>query len=458
MLVKKIRQRFAAVALTVLVALLVVAPASSRAASGDDLNRQMLDYAFVRASNEFYKATGDQTLLDGAVEGMRTAVRSKGGDPSKLPALHEAGSTSADIANLNHEWTVAARQYADVGSRNLAYAAISGMLGSLHDRWTVFLDPKEYKSLNEGLDGGNFTGIGVVIDIDKATNSLLVVQTIDNGPAQKAGLEPGDVITAVDGKLTKGLSTAEDSKLIRGKAGTTVRLTVQRAGESATRDIAVRRDFIHTPSVIGKVLDNNIGYVQLVVFGSTTGQELNDTLARLQRQNVKGIILDVRNNGGGYLNAAIDVASKFVPQGPIVSIDSRTRPLQTFDADNTAIAPRPLAVLVNGFTASASEITSGAIQDSGAGVLIGSRTFGKGVVQTIYPMPDGSAIKITTARYLTPNGRDINSVGIAPDIAVPDSKPADIGKPENDGQLARALNYIRDMIATGQMLPPAKTN
>jgi carboxyl-terminal processing protease len=425
--------------------------------AGDDVGRSMVDYSFERAASEFYKRTDAQMLLDGAVSGMRQAVKGHGGDPGKLASIHATSSDASNIAALNHELLTADRDFGTaVGDRNIAYAAIDGMMQSLHDRWTVFMTPKEYRSLSEGLDGGNFAGVGIVIDVDATSKSLLVVQTIDGGPAEKAGLQAGDVILTVDGKTTQGLTTEQDSALIRGKAGTTVQLTVQRQGEAKPLDVTITRETIHAPSVRSRVLDGDIGYVQVLVFGLTTGQELSSTLQKLDKQGVKGVILDLRNNGGGYLNAAIDVSSLFVPEGPIVSIDSRTKPLTTFDAENTAETPRPLAVLVNGFTASASEITSGAIQDSGAGVLIGSRTFGKGVVQTIYPLPDGSAIKITTARYLTPNGRDINAVGIAPDISVQDVKANDFGKPATDGQLQRAVAYIQGRIAVTQDTTPTK--
>lgn len=418
------------------------------AAAADDLGRSMLDYSYSRAVLEFYKRTTDDSLLQGAVTGLRAEVKLHGGDPNKIPSLHDSGNETANIAGLNHELQVADQTFGPaVGERLLAYAAIAGMLDSLHDRWTTFLTPKEYRSLNEGLDGGNFAGVGVIIDIDPQTKALLVTQTIDDGPAAKAGLQAGDVIMAVDGKPTSGLSTEQDSALIRGKAGSVVQLTVKRPGESKQLSIAITRDIIHAPSVRSRVLDGDIGYVQVLVFGSSTGQELARTMARLDKQGVKGVILDLRNNGGGYLNAAIAVSSLFIPEGPIVSIDSRTKPLTTFDAENIAVTPRPLAVMVNGYTASASEITAGAIQDSGAGVLIGTRTFGKGVVQTIYPLPDGSAIKITTARYLTPNGRDINSVGIQPDINIGDVKPGEVGKIDVDTQLKRAVSYIQEKLA-----------
>jgi carboxyl-terminal processing protease len=442
--------------------------AGASASTNDDVGRSMLDYSFARASAEFYKKTTDQVLLDGAVTGMRTIVKGHGGDPNKLPTLHSAGNDNADIAALNHELFLAERDFGQsVGGRNIAYAAIDGMMQSLHDRWTVFMTPGEFRSLNEGLDGGNFAGVGIVIDVDATTKSLLVVQTIDSSPAEKAGLQAGDIILSVDDKPTQGLTTEQDSSLIRGKAGTTVQLTVQRSGTPKPIVMTITRETIHTPSVRSRVLDGDIGYIQVQVFGLTTDQELVTAMQKLDKQGVKGIVLDLRNNGGGYLEAAVGVSSIFVPEGPIVSIDSRTQPLKTYDADNTSMPPRPLAVLVNGLTASASEITSGAIQDSGAGVLIGSRTFGKGVVQTIYPLPDGSAIKITTARYLTPNGRDINAVGIAPDIPVADVKPPDIGKPATDEQLQRALTYVQDKIAADapastkptsmQVPPPSNT-
>ena len=428
------------------------------ALAASDTARQLLDFSFSKLAVNFYKPTSDQVLLDGAVSGLRNEIKQHGGDANKIPALHQGSSLNADIDALDAELRLADRQFgAQIGDRQLAYAAIKGLLASVHDRWTAFLDPKEYKSLNEGLDGGNFPGIGVVIDIDAVSKALLVVQTLEGGPAQKAGLQPGDIVLTVDGQSTKGLSIAQDSKLVRGKPGSKVTLSVMRPGNAQPLTMSIVREFIHTPSILARILNGNVGYVRVLVFGMTTGRELSSALDRLQKEGAKGVVLDLRNNGGGYLNAAIDVSSKFVAEGPIVSIDSRTNPLTTIDAENNAIAPKPLAVLVNGFTASASEITSGAIQDSGAGVLIGTRTFGKGVVQTIYPLPDGSALKITTARYLTPSGRDINSVGIAPDIVVSDTKQADIGNVAADGQLQRALAYVTQQIGAAPAAPASRT-
>jgi carboxyl-terminal processing protease len=319
-------------------------------------------------------------------------------------------------------------------------------MDSVKDKYTTFLSPKQYAELNEGLDGGNFSGVGISIQVDDKSKMLTVNEVIPGGPAEKAGLQPGDVISLIDGKSTKGLTTDQDAKLLRGEKGTVVKLTIDRADQELPV-IEVTRDVIHQPSVYSKLLDGGIGYARLTVFGQNTADELSTALAKLEAQGAKAYVLDLRDNGGGYLNAAIDVSSKFIASGPIVSVESRGGSDTQYDAENTAIPPKPLAVLVNKYTASASEITSGAIQDDGVGALIGEKTYGKGVVQTIHPLPDGSAVKITSARYLTPRGRDINLVGIQPDIISIEPKTAKLGDPLTDPQLQSAVTYLQGKIA-----------
>jgi carboxyl-terminal processing protease len=222
---------------------------------------------------------------------------------------------------------------------------------------------------------------------------------------------------------------------------------VQRDGNALPAPITITRAKIHQLSVYEKMLSGKIGYIALTVFGRDTGSELETALSRLQQQGARALILDLRDNGGGYLEAAVAVSSKFIPSGPIVSVESRASNITTLDADDTAINPIPLVVLVNGYTASASEITSGAIQDSSVGTIMGTKTFGKGVVQTIIPLPDGSAIKVTTARYLTPRNRDINHLGITPDVVVGENKHPQFGQPSKDEQLAHAIQYLDDKLA-----------
>ena len=326
------------------------------------------------------------------------------------------------------------------------------MLGSVKDRYTTFLTPKQFADLNEGLDGTSFGGVGISYSLDDKTHALHVENVIPDGPSEKAGLQPEDVIVAIDGKTTvqllAGATTLEEqqkriTKALRGEPGTKVTLTVERAGKQLD-PVAITRDTIRQPSVTAKMLPGQIGYVQLAVFGQTTGHELDEALKRLDGQGAKAYVLDLRYNGGGYLNAAVDVSSKFISSGPIVSVQSRAGTDTEYDAENTAIAPRPLAVLVNQYTASASEITAGAIQDSGVGTLVGTKTFGKGVVQSIWSLGDGSAVKITTARYFTPKGRDINSIGIEPEIKSDLAKDQKIrlGDLQQDPQLGTAVNFV----------------
>jgi carboxyl-terminal processing protease len=408
-----------------------------------------LQMSYSLLSSEFYKKIDPQTLLNGVHTRLVTFLQHNGVATPSVPSPHTADDPASDARALDREVGAVAAQYgAKFGTRTITYEAISGLMSAVNDKYTVFLSPKEYAALNEGLDGGNFSGVGIAIRVDEDSKLLRVTDIIPGGPAEKAGLQSGDMILNIDGKSTKGLTSDEDAKMLRGKEGTIVRLTLQRSGTTLGQPVAVTRAVIHQPSVYARMLPNGIGYARLTVFGANTAQELTSALERLEGQGAKAYVLDLRDNGGGYLNSAIDVSSKFVPSGPIVSVEARGGNDTQYDAENTAIPPKPLAVLVNGYTASASEITSGAIQDNGVGELIGTRTYGKGVVQTIHPLPDGSAVKITSARYLTPRGRDINTVGIEPDIKAPDpAKNARLGELPSDTQLQAAMTYLQGKIA-----------
>jgi len=396
-------------------------------------------------TTEFYKHVDEQNILDGARLSVQISLQ-KHHVKKTLPALH-AQSDEANVRAIDLEVENAARAAGKrVSTTDLTYAAITGMLDSVHDRYTVFLDPKDYAQLNTGLDGSDFGGTGIVIQQDDQSKLIAVSDVVPGGPADKAGIQQDDLITAIDGQSVKGWSVDRASAHLRGKEGTKVTITVLRDGKTLP-PFALTRAKIHQLSVFEKLLPGNIGYVALTVFGKDTASELSAALDRLQKKGARAFIMDLRNNGGGYLNAAVGVSSMFISSGPIVSVESRGSNITTLEANGLAIAPMPLAVLVNQYTASASEITSGAIQDSGVGTLIGTKTFGKGVVQTIYPLPDGSAVKITTARYLTPHNRDINHLGIQPDIVVAEPRSARFGDPKTDPQLRRAMQFIDDRIA-----------
>lgn len=437
-----------AAAAALLTAAVQIPAASSAAASGlSPLDATEIQFSYDKLRTDFYQKTDPQAIVNGARDEIARALHAAGVKAS-LPPIFANQSVARTAHAVGHEVDVAARlAHGKISSHLLAYAAISGMLKSVHDKYTVFLNPKEYAALNEGLDGGSFAGTGIVIQQDPQTKYIDVSNVVPDGPADKAGIQQDDVITAIDGLSTKGLTLEQASSHLRGKAGTQVRLTIQRDGKDLPQPVSIVRAQIHQLSVYDKMLPGKIGYVELTVFGRDTGTELTHALDRLQQQGARAIVMDLRDNGGGYLEAALDVSSKFIASGPIVSVESRASDVTTYEAENTAIPPVPLAVLVNGHTASASEITSGAIQDSGVGTIIGTRTFGKGVVQEILPLPDGSAIKITDARYLTPHNRDINHLGIAPDITIDENKAPRYGDPAHDAQLQRALQFLNDKIA-----------
>jgi carboxyl-terminal processing protease len=430
----------------------------SAAATGiSPLEANEIQYSYSKLRTDFYQKTDAQAIVNGARAELERQLHTAG-IKGNLPPIFASDDLAKTAKAVAHEVDVATRMSkGKVSSHLLAYAAISGMLNSVHDKYTVFLTPKEYAALNQGLDGGSFAGTGIVIQVDDATKLVDVSNVVPDGPADKAGVQQDDVIIAIDGVSTKGMTLQQASSHLRGKAGTVVQLTIQRDGNVLPQPISVTRAQIHELSVYEKMLPGKIGYVELTVFGRDTGAELARALDRLQQEGARAIVMDLRDNGGGYLAAALDVSSKFIASGPIVSVESRASQVTTYEAEDTAIPPMPLAVLVNGHTASASEITSGAIQDSGVGAIIGTKTFGKGVVQEILPLPDGSAIKITDARYLTPRNRDINHLGITPDILIGENKNARYGSPGKDAQLDRAVQYLNDKIAHTEGTTPTGT-
>jgi carboxyl-terminal processing protease len=452
-------KRFFAAALALgLAATLAHVPSASAAAALSQQQADELTASYAYLVQDFYQKVEPQSVLSGAHASIIAYLKSTGVKEPKIVEPHASADDISNVRELQREVNEAVSAYgAKASPTKIAYAAISGVLGSVKDRYTVFLDPKSFAELNEGLDGTSFGGVGLTYSIDDATKDIRVENVIIDGPSDKAGLRGDDEISAINDKAVKDIiagapldvQQSRIQKMLRGEPGTKVKLAVVRSNASLD-PFTIVRETIKPPSVFAKLLPGDIGYAQLSVFGQNTGSELNAALNRLQTLGAKAYVLDLRYNGGGYLNAAVDVSSKFIPTGPIVTVKSRAGQSTEYDAENIAVAPRPLAVLVNAYTASASEITAGAIEDSGVGTLVGTKTFGKGVVQTIFPLRDGSAVKITTARYYTPNGHDINTVGIQPQIEADLPKGAKIrpGYPDDDPQLAKALTFLQQKLSS----------
>jgi len=304
-----------------------------------------------------------------------------------------------------------------VNDKELIDSAVRGMLAGL-DPHSAYLDPDEYKELRVGTSG-QFGGLGIEVGMEDGF--VKVIAPIDDTPAQRAGVKAGDLIIKLDEKPVKGMTLTDAVKIMRGKPGTVIRLTIVREGLEAPLTVEITRAIIKVKSVKSKMLEPGFGYVRITSFQSHTGENLARALGELKRDSrgeLNGLVLDLRNNPGGVLDAAVAVSDTFLTDGLIVYTEGRRRDseLQFKASPPDILKGAPLVVLVNGGSASASEIVAGALQDHKRAVIMGQQTFGKGSVQTVLPMASGAAVKLTTARYYTPLGRSIQAEGIKPDI------------------------------------------
>ncbi|MBV9233047.1 MAG: S41 family peptidase [Candidatus Eremiobacteraeota bacterium] len=388
----------------------------------------------------YYDTVSPQSLLVAATDALATAARKHGVTiaPSSLQGP-ESGVLQLDAA------IASTAQAANASPSEFAYVAIDAMAKATNDRYTQFFTPAEYRAFSEALDPQKIGGIGVMITPDPASGYVRISYVLPGTPAERAGLSMNDIITTVNGTTTKGLSIDGVSGLLRGKAGSIVNVTVRRPSGAST--VAITRENVQPPTVISKMLPDNIAYVWVIAFGRQTPGEFDTAIGRLFAQGARALVLDLRNDGGGYVNSALDISSRFIANKALLTVQERGRRATTIDSDANPSVTIPVSVLVNQYTASASEITAGALQDDGIATLVGSRTFGKGVMQTLTPLPDGAAIKITTAHYLTPNHRDINLRGIDPDVAVVENKDARFGEIAKDVQLRTAIELLQKKLA-----------
>jgi len=319
-----------------------------------------------------------------------------------------------------------------VKDKTLIDNAISGMIAGL-DPHSAFLDKQAFKDLEVGTTG-QFGGLGIEVSMEDGF--IKVISPIDGTPAAKAGIKPGDLIIRLDDTPVKGMTLNDAVKRMRGKPGTKIVLTVVREGAQKPLRITVTRAIIHVKSVKSRDLGDKIGYIRISSFQTQTGEQVHAALKKLLKANggsLHGLVLDLRNNPGGVLGAAVSVADTFINKGLIVYTDGRTpdSKLKFSATPGDMLHGAPMVVLVNGGSASASEIVSGALQDHKRAIIMGSRTFGKGSVQTIFPMSNGTAVKLTTARYYTPSGRSIQNEGITPDITLKAVKVDVVQKVDN---------------------------
>ncbi|XGV97449.1 MAG: S41 family peptidase [Leptolyngbya sp. BL-A-14] len=318
------------------------------------------------------------------------------------------------------DWKAVRQDYLsrNYSSRQSAYKAIQQMVSKLGDRYTEFFEPQAYNALNTEISG-NLSGVGLELAADEKTKALTVVAPIEQSPAATAGILPADVITKINGRSTQGMNINDAVKQIKGEAGTQVVLTILRGNQNLTFKLTRANITLNPVSYRTQTTEfGKIGYIRLPEFTQTAPAEMSRAIGALEKQNVQGYVLDLRSDPGGLLDASLKIASMWMDQNPIVSLVNRQSVKERYETEGRSLTQKPLVVLVDGGSASASEILAGALQDDGRAVLVGTRTFGKGLVQAVQPLGDGSALKLTIAKYYTPKGRDINHVGITPDVVV----------------------------------------
>lgn len=359
---------------------------------------------------------------------------------------------------------IGAQQYGDVSKfqklfevRNIIYklydgtiddnalveGAIKGMAEALNDPYTVFMNQKEFEAFNAQTEG-SYSGIGLQIEVKE--DDIVVLSTFEDSPARKVGILPGDIIKSVDGISVSGKEYQKAVFMMKGKEGTTVSITISR-NEKETHTYTVKRARINLQTVSGEMLPGNMAYIKISMFDEHTAKDFNKKLKELQGQGAKGLILDLRQNPGGLLSSCVEVVSNFIPKGKvIVSTVDKYKKEEKHESKGGIAQGMPLVVLTDGLTASASEIVSGAVRDYKVGTLVGEKTFGKGVVQTIVDTGDGTALKVTISKYYTPNGENIHKTGIAPDVQVeyPEELLKKAYNRNTDPQFIKAVEVLRE--------------
>ena len=331
----------------------------------------------------------------------------------------------------------------DIKEKDLNEGIYKGYVEGLGDQYSAYYDKKETKELSESLDG-SFSGIGAVMTQDASSGVITITQVYDDSPAKKAGIKAGDILYRVEEKTVTGKDLDKVVSWIKGKKGTKVNLTLLRGTNSDKIKVTATRDVINVETVKYKVLENQIGYISISEFDSVTGAQCAKALKQLQKKNIEGLVVDLRNNPGGSLSTVCDILDSILPKGLIVYTKDKNGKKEEYTSDEKHRLNLPMSVLVNGQSASASEIFAGAVQDYGKAEIIGTQTYGKGVVQNLFDLKDGTCVKLTTSEYFTPKGRNIDGKGITPDVKIEYKYNAK--DPKADNQLDKAVSVVKDKI------------
>ena len=361
-------------------------------------------------------------------------------------SIVEKSEQTSDIAETLEDYRKIIDKYylGDIDEEKLKEGAIAGYIKGLDDEYTEYISKEDMADYMADATG-NFVGVGVYMVQDTEANKIMVLSPIKGSPAEKAGLQPGDYIIAVDGVTYTGEQMTEASNKIKGETGTTVKLQIQRKDE--TLDIELTRENIKVNPVEGEVLENNIGYIEFSSFDDGTAEEFKIKFEELQGKGIKSLIIDLRNNGGGIVDEALEIANYILDKDSVILYEVDKNNNETVEkTTDDPIIKMPIVILTNENTASSSEILAGALKDHKKATIVGEKTYGKGVIQRLLTLPDGSGLKITSEKYLTPNRTEINKVGIEPDekVELPETVTNILNVEKNeDTQLQKAIEILK---------------
>lgn len=377
-------------------------------------------------------------MMSGKLDvGALAGNNSKGGNNS---IITKDISDKADIISSYID-----RYYIDkIDHTKMSDSIYKGMVNGLGDDYAAYYTSDEYKDITE-KSNGIYCGIGAYVTQNATTGAVSIVKPIKNGPAQKAGIKANDIICGVDGKDIKNKDLTEVLSMVKGKKGTAVNIKIYRKGEKDYLNIKVIRDEIEDDTVAYKMLDDKVGYVQVTGFEAVTARQFKSAIDKLEKRGEKGLIIDLRDNGGGLLDIAVEMLDRLLPKGLVVYTKDKQGQTEEYYAKDKKEVTVPIAILVNENSASASEVFSGALQDYGAAKLVGTKTFGKGIVQSIFNLNDGTALKMTVAKYYTPKGRNIHGTGLTPDIRVKLNDKTTVQSKSKvivDNQLQKAIDTV----------------
>lgn len=333
----------------------------------------------------------------------------------------------------------------DLKAEALGNGLYKGLISSLDDQYAAYYTKEEMEDVKESTEG-KYVGIGAYVSYDDELKAAKIIKPYEDGPADKAGIKAGDIIVTIDGKDVTGKDLTSVVSRMKGKEGTKVKIGVSRNGEAETKEFKVTRKKVETNTVSYQMFSDKIGYIGIASFKESTVEQFRYAVEQLEKQGMKGLIFDVRDNGGGSLSAVVDMLDRILAKGVIVSVKDKNGKGEVYKSTNKESLDIPMVCLVNGNSASASEVFAGALKDRDVAKLIGTKTFGKGIVQTIYYLNDGSAIKLTTAKYYTPSGKNIHKVGIEPDVNVELDESIyemEDPQPKDDNQLQKAVSVLK---------------